>query len=133
MGITFGTAVLISTGVTIAATWYQSEQQKKAAEAQQDAIDLANARLEPWRKAQLIARGEYDKLLEAGPGEYEESQAFRDELAGGVRALDMSASRRGRVRSGGHERAITRYGQGVARQHRSNWLREYYAKLDSWA
>ncbi|TES88922.1 MAG: hypothetical protein E3J94_07105 [Desulfobacteraceae bacterium] len=127
------TYLVVSTIVTIGVAWYQSEQQKKAQEAQQQAINNARDEMAPWREAQLAAMKKHGELLEAGPGEYEESPGYQALLEGGTKALDISAASRGKVRGGGHEKALLRYGTGLAKQDYGNFLKRYYDKLNAWA
>lgn len=129
----FTTYLVVSTIITVGVTWYQSEMQKKATAAQLQAINNAQEAMAPWREAQLAAMKKHGELLEAGPGEYEQSPGYESLLTGGVEALDRSAAARGRVRSGAQEKAVTRYGQSLAKQDYGNFLKRYYDKLNAWA
>ena len=133
MAFGLGAYLVLSTIVTVGVAWYQSEQQKKAQEAQQQAINNARDEMAPWREAQLAAMKTHGELLEAGPGEYEQSPGYEALLTGGVTALDRSAAARGRVRGGAQQKAITRYGQSLAKQDYGNFLKRYYDKLNAWA
>ncbi len=133
MAIGLGTYLAVSTIVTIGVAWYQSQMQRRAQRAQQNAINDARDQMAPWREAQLAAMKTHGELLTKGPGEYEESPGYQSQLEGGVKALDISAASRGRVRGGAQQKAITRYGQGLAKQDYGNFLKRYYDKLNAWA
>jgi len=132
MPIGWGTYIAVTAVIQFGVAWYQSEQQKKAQKAQQDAIDKAQEAMAPWREKQLAAFGEYEKLLKAGPGEYTESPGYETQLAGGVTALDRAAASRGRVRGGAQQKAITRYGQNLAKRDYGSFLKNYYDRLNAW-
>ena len=69
-------------------------------------------------------------LLTEGPGEFTESPGYEWALSQGVNALDRSATSRGRLRSGAHEKALLQYGQGLALQDYDNFLNRYYQSLN---
>ena len=50
-----------------------------------------------------------------------ESPGYQFRMEEGTRALDRSASARGKLRSGSHERELIRYGQGVASEEFNNY------------
>lgn len=128
-----GTATTIAGGVLGAgAEEDASDAQRRASDdATQAILDMyyqTRDDLAPWRETGTGALRELGYMYGIAPfGEQataEEMQASRDrfmETPGydfrydeGVRALDRSASSRGRLMSGGHERELTRYGQGIA-------------------
>lgn len=91
------------------------------------ARDTMRADLAPYRDIGESALKEYGALYGIGPGgpvSPEEQQAARDRFIAspsyqfrmdeGLRALDRSASARGKLLGGGYGRELTRYGQGLA-------------------
>ena len=68
-------------------------------------------------------------MIEAGPGEFEESPSYQFTLDEAIKALDRSTAA-GKVAPGtAHEKAIMRYGKGLASTEYDNFLRRYYDKI----
>lgn len=85
----------------------------------------------PWRETGTRALAQLESMFITPGGidtqpdfaaNFTESPGYQFRLSEGIRARDRSASARGRLASGGHQRALIRYGQGVA----SNEFGQYY-------
>ena len=97
---------------TLARSGTQQVDFQKALYDEQKALQL------PWQEAGLQALEKYSAMPEfsftAEDFTADPSYAFRQQE--GIKALDRSAAARGRVLSGGQDRAITRYGSDLASQ-----------------
>ena len=87
------------------------------------------ADMEPWRVTGGNALEELWRKVQKGPGSFRESPGYNFAFNQGVNALDRSAAARGRLNSGAHDKALTRYGQGIANQEYDNFLARYYQSL----
>ncbi len=138
-------STIIGAGASLLAGGAQSKSAKKAAKLQAGATsesieeirrqyDLSRQDLAPYRLAGFNALAPYAALYGVGPEgalSKEEMQAARDrfmETPGyqfrfdeGLRALDRSASARGKLLGGGYGRELTRYGQGIASSEFTNY------------
>lgn len=93
----------------------------------------------PWRQTGARALAQLESMFISPGGintqtpgfaaNFTESPGYQFRLGEGVRALDRSASARGRLGSGGHQRALIRYGQGVA----SNEFGQYVDRFNTYA
>ncbi|MGI9502430.1 MAG: hypothetical protein ACR2RE_05180 [Geminicoccaceae bacterium] len=119
---------LIGAGAAGEAAGAQAQASDEATQTILDMFNQTRQDLAPWRLTGTGALTELGYLYGIAPfgaqASPEDMQAARDrfmETPGyefrfgeGLRALDRSASARGRLMSGGHERALQRYGQGIA-------------------
>lgn len=85
-------------------------------EFQREMADQQRADFAPWRDVGKLAldqiwAGVQSGAFEVGNINLEDDPGYRVRMAEGVKALDASASRRGRVMSGAQNKAILRYGQ----------------------
>ena len=113
----------------------------KAADAQKDAARTAsNTEMEMyWQNREDMlpwvenGRNALNRLtteaLEGGPGNFKESPGYQFAFNEGLQAIDRSAAARGRLNSGAQDKALTRYGQGIANQEYDNFLARYYNSL----
>jgi hypothetical protein len=119
----------------------------KAADAQGDAADSAAASqaqslafqremyeqnredMAPWRDTGENALNRLWYKTKKGPGSFRKSPGYKFAFEQGVNALDRSAAARGRLNSGAQDKALTRYGQGMANQEYDNFLNRYYQSL----
>jgi hypothetical protein len=105
----------------------EEKSSDKATQAIMDMYNQTRRDLTPWRTTGSGALAQYGALSGIGafgrpttPEETKQAQEGYVETPGyqfrfdeGVRALDRSASSKGRLMSGAHERELTRYGQGI--------------------
>ena len=119
----------------------------KAADAQEDAANSAAASqaqslafqremyeqnredMAPWRDTGENALNRLWQKAKRGPGEFQASPGYQFAFDEGLQALDRSAAARGRLNSGAQDKALTRYGQGMANQEYDNFLNRYYQSL----
>lgn len=126
-----GTA--ISAGAAYAGSQAQAGAAEDAANAQRDQYMRNRADLEPYREIGKSALYMLGGITGAGHGRilepdeiranydnfyagFGESPDYRFAFDEGQKALDKSASARGRLQSGGYGRELVRYGQGMASQ-----------------
>lgn len=102
-----------------------------AADLQYKQYKTTRRDLAPYRETGYDALGALSDLFLPGEGEggdapdfsaFYESPGYNFRFDEGVRALDRSASAKGRLMSGGHERELTRYGQGFASGEYNNYV-----------
>jgi len=91
-------------------------------ELKKEMFDIQRADQEPWMKAGTKA---LQTIQQTPSFNFAESDFFKDpsfnfRINEGVNALDRSATSRGRILSGGQDRAVTRYGQNLASQEYGN-------------
>ena len=100
-----------------------------AVDALRDQYELTRADFAPYREIGEQALSEYgalsgigregllsDEDVAAARERFKETPGYEFRFDEGTRALDRSASARGRLQSGGYGRELIRYGQGVASQ-----------------
>jgi len=98
------------------ASLIQAESQKENLAFQKNVFAQQQALNKPWQDAGIEALQQYSDAPEfsfnAADLENDPSYQFRQQE--GIKALDRSAASRGRLLSGGQDRAITRYGSNLA-------------------
>ncbi|WP_025899046.1 hypothetical protein [Sneathiella glossodoripedis] len=62
------------------------------------------------------------EIYNAAVGNFKASPGYQFRLAEGINALDKSAAARGRLRSGAHEKALVRFGDGMASAEYGNYV-----------
>jgi len=129
-----------SAAATIKAAEIAADAQKEAARLQTEASDRATGELRrqydvttgelaPWREAGVKGLATYEKMVEAGPGEFETSPGYQFRLGEGLKAIEQSAAARGKQLSGQTSKALTEYAQGVATGEYDSFLQRYYQSL----
>jgi len=68
-------------------------------------------------------------MIEAGPGEFEESPGYQFTLQEGLNAQQNALSAMGKNRSGQHIKAATQYAEGLASTEYDNFLNRWYKSL----
>ena len=125
---------------TIKSAEIMADAQKEAARLQSESADRATAELRaqyqqteadlaPWREAGVKGLATYEKMVEAGPGEFETSPGYQFRLGEGLKAIEQSAAARGKQLSGQTSKALTEYAQGVATGEYDSFLQRYYQSL----
>lgn len=112
-----GSALIGSNAATSAANT-QSAAAQNAAQLQYDIYTQQRADLEPWRQAGVNALA---PLVSAVGQSYTQSPGYDFRFREGIRAIDNAASRRGMVDSGARDKALMRFGQGIAAEDYNNW------------
>lgn len=130
---------LIGSSASKSAASTQAEASYYAADLQQKQYEQTREDMAPWRETGEVALAELADLYglptegrPAGEGTREERQTaaqdrfftspgYEFRLDEGIRAVERSASARGRLGSGATERELTRYGQGLASQEFGNY------------
>jgi len=106
---------------------------QRLVEKRMNRIEGGGARIDRGRLAEIDAEISALRAQESsGEADYSsfyKSPGYEFRMGEGVRALDRSASARGKLRSGAHERGLIRYGQGVA----SSEFNQYANRLASLA
>lgn len=79
----------------------------------------------PWRDVgeqalDRIWQGVQSGEFEVGDVDVTKDPGYEFRMSEGIKALDKSASARGRLLSGAHKKALTRYSQGLASQEYAN-------------
>lgn len=107
----------------------QHDTMMDAAGLQQQQFQQSRADLAPWRETGGEAVGRLGEIFlgEGGPdySAFFKSPGYEFRFGEGIRAIDRSASARGRLNSGATGRELTRYGQGFA----SNEFNQYANRL----
>jgi hypothetical protein len=85
----------------------------KAIDAAKDASAASDARLAPWITAGTNALGQIDTLLK-NPSTLSSQPDYQFELSQGLNAAKNGAASRGMAYSGAQDKALTRFGQGLA-------------------
>ena len=103
-----------------------------SAAIQQDQYAQTREDTAPWREAGERALAEqeayssqssYQQYLDSlNPNKFQETPYYNFLMEEGVRARDRSASSRGQLLSGGQQRAITSFGQGLASTEYGNYF-----------
>lgn len=82
----------------------------------------------PWIGAGTNALNMYSNALMGGPGAeqafdaYKNSAGYGTTLKAGTDAVNANAATSGLLHSGGNEKALVNYGQGLNQQYYGNWL-----------
>lgn len=108
---------------------YGASQAGKAADAQvasnAEAIaeqrrqyDQSRADLAPYR---IVGTNALADLAQATGPTYEQSPGYQFRMDEGLKAVNRSASAKGLMASGANQKALTRYGQGVASDDYNTW------------
>ena len=111
-----------------AAKQLQASQESIAEQRRQ--FDETKALLAPWREAGTTAVNKLLALTNAGPGDYASSPGYDWRVGEGIKALDRSASARGRLLSGAQDKAVTKFGQDYATYEYDNFLNRWYKSLE---
>jgi len=114
---TLGSALLGSRAASSAART-QAAAADRSAEVQRDIYQQQRADLEPWRTSGVNALA---PLVAATGQSYTQSPGYDFRFTEGLRAIDNAASARGRVGSGARDKALLRFGQGIAAEDYNNW------------
>lgn len=92
--------------------------------------------LAPWRETGVEALSALGAKVAGGPpvfdgpGEYTESDEYDLLVGEGINALDRSASARGRLNSGAHEKSLIRFAEDEASKDVDRFLGRYYDKAN---
>jgi len=132
-------AVAITVG-TIGSAYISSQASKKASQTQASAAQAAGdtemymyeqgrADVAPWRAAGEAALNTLAQKIGQGPGEYTKSPYYDFLMGQGTQAIERGASARGQLLSGGEQKALASYGQGLASQDYDQWLNRWYQSL----
>jgi|GEM_PF-1311389 len=92
-------------------------------------FDTQMEMIQPWQEAGVNALGELGGMLEAGPGEFTESPGYQFQLSEGLKALERANAASGRIGSGGYDKAVMRYAEGLANQEYDDFLNRWYQSL----
>jgi hypothetical protein len=114
---TLGSAFIGSRAASSAANT-QAAAADRSAEVQREIYQQQRADLEPWRTAGVNALA---PLVAATGQSYTQSPGYDFRFGQGLRAIDNAASARGMVGSGARDKALMRFGQGVAADDYNNW------------
>lgn len=111
-------SALIGSNAARSAANTQAAAADRSAEVQREIFQQQRADLEPWRQAGVNALAP----LVAATGEtYTQSPGYDFRFREGIRAIDNAASRRGMVDSGARDKALMRFGQGIAADDYNTW------------
>jgi hypothetical protein len=84
---------------------------------------------QPFYEAGHWALDWLKNALAQGPGEYEQSPYYNFLLEEGTRGLERGAAARGKQFSGAEQKALTGYGQNLAKTDYQTWLGNWYQSL----
>ena len=92
---------------------------------QKEQADIQRADFAPWREAGEEALGQIQAGIERGDFSmdgfvFEQDPGYQFRMNEGIKALDNSASSRGRLLSGAQQKGVNAYAQNVASQEYSN-------------
>lgn len=111
-------SALIGSNAARSAANTQAAAADRSADVQREIFQQQRADLEPWRQAGVNALAP----LVAATGEtYTQSPGYDFRFREGIRAIDNAASRRGMVDSGARDKALMRFGQGIAADDYNTW------------
>lgn len=98
-------------------------------ESQERMFEKTRADTAPWRETGTRALFELERMVEEGPGEYEESPGYQFRLDEGIKAHERGAAARGGQLSGAQLKSLERFGQDYATADYDNFLNRYYNRL----
>lgn len=109
----------------------QLEAARIASDTQLQMFEQTREDTAPWRETGARALTKLEDMFLNGKGmdDFQQTPGYQFRFDEGVRALDRSAASRGLLMSGGQQRELTRYGQGIA----SNEFNTYANRLSSLA
>ena len=123
-------SALINVAGSSGASSAASEQSEKALDLQR-MIYLNNmSNLAPWRNAGTSAINTLMSKIQAGPGDYTKSPGYAFRLNEGLKALNNSASARGKVLGGANTIALNKYAQDYATNDYQTFLQNYYQSMN---
>jgi hypothetical protein len=102
----------------------QSAQADRAQNFLEQTYNQGRADQAPYRQAGVNALA---TLAPQVTGPFQQTPGYQFAFDQGVQALDRSAASRGMLQSGAQQKALTRYGQGVANQEYGNYLQRLQA------
>ena len=114
----------------------QTDAVNKAIAAEREMFDISRADLAPWRSVGTNALTKLQDKVAAGPPEFkfEETPGYQFRLKEGINALERGAAARGKVLSGGQQKALVRFGQDYAtgeyRTEEDRSIGRYYQELN---
>lgn len=114
---TLGSALIGSSAARSAANT-QAAAADRSAEVQREIFQQQRADLEPWRQVGVNALA---PLVAATGESYTQSPGYDFRFREGIRAIDNAASRRGMLDSGARDKALMRFGQGLAADDYGTW------------
>lgn len=114
---TLGSAFIGSNAARSAANT-QAAAADRSADVQREIFQQQRADLEPWRQVGVNALA---PLVAATGQSYTQSPGYDFRFREGLRAIDNAASRRGMLDSGARDKALMRFGQGLAADDYGTW------------
>jgi hypothetical protein len=112
----------------------QERMAEKNLEFQKEQAEIQREDFAPWREAGLTALGQIQDGMKSGAFSMEsfnfrQDPGYQFRMNEGVKALDNSASARGRLLSGAQQKGVNAYAQGMASQEYGNaYNREFNEK-----
>jgi hypothetical protein len=124
-GMSFDWGDVIGLGKDLIGGYMNSRAADKATDAQVAATERAIALSEPWRKAGATSLNKLQDVLGFnGAGKAQSSlmldPSYQFRVNEGAKQLERRAASRGRLLSGGTDKALVRYGQDMATQEYTN-------------
>jgi len=101
----------------------------RAADVQWDMYGQSREDMAPWRQTGEKALNTLSRLVEAGPGEFQESPGYQFARSEGLDAINQSLANMGLARSGAHAKAAGEYATNLADAEYENFLRRFYQSL----
>ena len=114
---------------SIKASKISAKAARYAANLQYEQYQQTRQDLMPWLKAGGTALNQLTQKIEAGPGEYEKSPYYDFLMEQGTQALERGAAAKGGVLGGAQQKALTKFGQGIASTDYNTWLANWYNSL----
>jgi len=87
--------------------------------------------LTPWLEAGKEGLSAYSQEVLKGPGEYSESPEYKWLRDQGLRSFNKKAAASGTLGGGAYDKGLMAFNQNFALQGKSNFLRDYYNRVDS--
>jgi hypothetical protein len=123
-------SAIIGSNAAKSASQQQSEALQQAAQTQSGATDAQLALLRemyqttradqaPWRDAGTNALA---AMMQAAGPTYTQSPGYDFRMSEGIRAIDNAATARGMLGSGARDKALLRFGQGLAADDYNTWF-----------
>lgn len=112
----------------------QDKASRRAAQAQQQALDAQTAVNEPYVQAGKNALAEYQKMApyqNFGMAQFQADPGYQFRMSEGIKALERSAAARGLLQSGGTLKGITQYGQNLASDEYQNAFSRYLTEREA--
>ena len=122
-------AAAIGAAVSIGASVMGAKAKKKGLKRAGDNVwqmyEESKSYLEPWQERGVWAAGELQQIIKEGPPEFTGSPEYNFAVREGQNARESAAAASGTLDSGGFQKGITAWGQGMAQSGYQQFLQNF--------